>query len=80
MPVDPKYGNMPHIIDQMRMAKKNSGYSDATLVENLNSFSSRNWGEGYLATLLAGRTPPTNDAADVFEKWLLARFFQYNSS
>ena len=80
MPVDPKYGNMPHIIDQMRMAKKNSGYSDATLIEDLNSFSSRNWGATYITRLLAGTMQPSLDAIDVFEKYLLARFFQYNSS
>lgn len=80
MPVDPKYGNMPHIIDQMRMAKKKSGYSDATLVADLNSFSGRNWGETYITRLLAGTMRPSLDAISVFEQYLTARFFQYNSS
>jgi len=80
MPVDLKYGNMPYIIDQMRMAKKKSGYSSATLAADINSFSSRDWDGNYLDDLLAGRRSPSNDASDVFEKYLLARFFQYNSA
>lgn len=80
MPIDLKYGNMPYIIDQMRMAKKKSGYSDAALVADLNSFSSRNWDEAFITRLLAGTLQPNTDAVDVFEKYLLARFYQYNSS
>ena len=80
MPVDPKYQSMPYIIDQMRMAKKKSGYSDSTMVADLNSFSGIGWSAGYLTSLLAGRVQPTEQAADVFEKYLLARFFVSNSA
>ena len=80
MPVDPKYQSMPYIIDQMRMAKKKSGYSDSTLVTDINDFSGIGWSARYITELLEGRMAPTDQAADVFEKYLLARFFQYNAA
>jgi len=80
MPVTVTYQKMPYIIDQMRMAKRKSGYSDATLVADLNSFSSRGWAANYITALLAGTLRPSTDFIDVFTKYLLARFFQYNSS
>ena len=76
----PTYQNMPYIIDQMRLAKRKSGYSDATLVADLNSFSSRDWGATYITRLLAGTLQPNTDAIDVFEKYLLAKFYQYCGS
>jgi len=76
----PTYQNMPYIIDQMRLAKRKSGYSDAALVANLNSFSGRGWGANYITELLAGKLRPDDEFIDVFGKYLAARFYQYNSS
>ena len=75
-----EYQTMPSIIDQMRLAKKSSGYSDATLVADLNSFSGRTWSAVYLTRLFAGTLEPNADAIDVFTNYLLKRFYQYNSS
>jgi len=76
----PTYQNMPYIIDMMRLAKRKSGYSDAALVADLNSFSGRGWGANFITQLLAGKLQPNPDSIDVFEKYLLARFYQYCSS
>jgi len=75
-----EYQTMPHIIDMMRMAKKKSVYSDATLVANINSFSGRGWAANYITLLFAGTIQPTADTIDVFTKYLLKRFYDYCSS
>ena len=75
-----EYQTMTYIIDMMRMAKRKSGYSDATLVADMNSFSGRGWSAGTLTALLAGRTKPTDEVADVITQYLLKRFYQYNYS
>ena len=76
----PTYQNMPNIIEQIRQAKEKSGYSDATLVADMNSFSSRGWAANFITGLLGAKLKPDADAIDVLEKYLLARFYQYNSS
>ena len=75
-----EYETMPYIIDMMRLAKRKSVYSDATLTANLNAFSGRNWAPTFITRLLAGTLKPNDDAIDVFKNWLLKRFYQYNSS
>jgi len=71
---------MPDIMDQMRLHQKKIGYTDAQLVTQLNSFATRNWGENFIASLLAGKMNPTNEVAEVFEKYLLVKYYGYNSS
>ena len=72
---------MPHIIfAQLAQHKSKGGYSNATLVADINSFATRNWDEGYLDDLFAGRIVASTDAVDVFTKYLLVKFYHYNSS
>ena len=71
---------IPHIVDQIRSHKRKQSYSDAQLVADLNSFAHRGWGESYITRLLAGTLQPGADTIDVFEKYLLVKFYHYNYS
>ncbi|MCK4783327.1 MAG: hypothetical protein KAV87_06215 [Desulfobacteraceae bacterium] len=75
-----EYQSMPSIIDQMRLAKKKSAYSDATLTADLNSFSGRNWGSNFITKVLGGTLEPNAEAINVFTNYLLKRFYDYCSS
>ena len=75
-----EYQSMPSIIDMIRLAKKKSAYSDATLTANLNAFSGRSWGSTFITRVLAGTLEPSADAIDVFTNYLLKRFYDYCSS
>ena len=75
-----EYQSMPSIIDMLRLAKKKSGYSDATLTTNLNTFSGRNWGTNFITGVLGGTLTPNAEALNVFTNWLLKRFYDYCSS
>lgn len=75
-----EYQSMPSTIDMMRLAKKKSAYSNATLTTDLNTFSGRNWGTTFIAQVLAGTLTPNAEALNVFEKYLLKRFYDYCSS
>jgi len=75
-----EYQSMPSIIDMIRLAKKKSGYSDATLTANINAFSGRNWGMNFITGVLGGTLTPNAEALNVFEKYLLKRFYDYCSN
>jgi len=75
-----EYQTMPNIMALMAQAKSKSGYSNATQVADLNSFSGRTWDAGYLDALYTGRNQPNADAIDVFTNYLLKRFYDYCSS
>lgn len=69
-----------YIVSQIAQHKAKAGYSDAELAAAINAFANRGWGENYIHDLLAGKIPLSQSVDDVFRKYLLMKFYEYNSS